>query len=215
MSKFNDRTGEIRVLRNGLEATIIAYRNARDIDIQFQNGVIVRSQSYGHFVRGQIYCPMVIEQHGDWCLVRNDNHSPAVEFIIDTEDIGILGNSLWCYNCNGYIKNNKVLLHRAVMKAKPNEFVDHRDHNKTDCRKGNLRIATKVQNSQNSNTPKSNTSGYKGVIWNKKNKKWMAFIIINGKSTYLKSFTDKKQAAAAYNMAAIENFGEFALLNEV
>lgn len=215
MAKKIERTGEIGIMTTGLKATIIAYRNANNMDIEFENGIIVHNQSYGHFVRGQIYCPMIIEQHSNWCLIKNDNHIPAVEFMIDTEDIDVLGNSLWCYNHHGYIKNNKGMLHRAVMRAKPNELVDHKDHNKADCRKSNLRMATKTQNGQNMRIHPTNTSGYKGVIWNKKNKKWMAFIIINGKSTYLKSFTDKKQAAAAYNKAAIENFGEFALLNEI
>lgn len=215
MSRLIDRTGEISILKSGLTATIISYRNANNLDIEFENGVILCNQTYDHFKNGWILCPMIITQHEDWCLVRNDNVNPPAEFMIDLEDVGIVKDKLWCYNQNGYIKNQHGLLHRAIMKAKPHELVDHINHDKLDNRKRNLRIATKAQNSQNSLICINNKSGYKGVSWHKVAKKWAVYITIKGKSTYLGLFTDKKQAAMAYNISASEHFGEFAKLNEI
>ena len=51
-----DRTGESIIARNGLKMTIIAYRNAFDLDVQFENGKIVKNKGYKEFVNGIIGC---------------------------------------------------------------------------------------------------------------------------------------------------------------
>ena len=55
-SKFptTDRIGETNTAKNGLKMTIIAYRNAKDIDIQFEDGTIVKHKAYSHFKNGCI-----------------------------------------------------------------------------------------------------------------------------------------------------------------
>ena len=60
---------------------------------------------------------------------------------------------------------------------------------------------------------KDSLSGFKGVSRNGRN--WRALIKINGKQNYLGTFGTEINAAKAYNQAAIENFGEYACLNEV
>lgn len=52
--KFQDRIGKIRTMKNGLNATIVTYRNARDIDVQFEDGKIVKNKRYNHFLEGNI-----------------------------------------------------------------------------------------------------------------------------------------------------------------
>ena len=54
MSKFLNRTGDTALSRNGHTMTIVAYRNANDIDIMFDDGYLVTHRSYGDFVRGNI-----------------------------------------------------------------------------------------------------------------------------------------------------------------
>lgn len=54
MRKFKDRTGETRVMNNGLKATIVAYRNKNDIDVQFEDGVIAKNKAYRNFLNGHI-----------------------------------------------------------------------------------------------------------------------------------------------------------------
>ena len=49
------RVGETRLMTNGMQATIIAYRNSVDIDIQFEDGTIRKHARYGHFKSGKIH----------------------------------------------------------------------------------------------------------------------------------------------------------------
>jgi hypothetical protein len=62
----------------------------------------------------------------------------------------------------------------------------------------------------NKATQVNNTSGYKGVCWNKKNSKWLARIRINNKRIYLGYFDNIFDADAAYKLAAIKFHGEYA-----
>ncbi len=70
-----------------------------------------------------------------------------------------------------------------------------------------------VENSRSQKTRSNNTSGYKGVYWEKQLKKWRARIKVNYQGVHLGVFSDKEEAAKAYNAAALEYFGEFAKLN--
>src|SRR5437879_12879405 len=56
------------------------------------------------------------------------------------------------------------------------KYVDHINGNKLDNRWCNLREATMAQNKANEGLRSSNTSGWKGVSWHKKAKKWSAQI---------------------------------------
>ena len=65
---------------------------------------------------------------------------------------------------------------------------------------------------------KTHTDGssvYKGVSYCKKSKKWKSRIHIDGKEKRLGYFTDEREAAEAYNAAAIEHYGVFAKLNDL
>ncbi len=76
-----------------------------------------------------------------------------------------------------------------------------------------LRVCTRSQNNVNRQKPTHNTSGYKGVSWNKQHQKWRAEITHHGKKGYLGYYTSRGAAAAACDGAAEYLFGEFALLN--
>lgn len=95
----------------------------------------------------------------------------------------------------------------------PNLFPDHKDGASLNNQRSNLRIATRSQN--NANKQCVGSSGYMGVFPVSNNKKWFARINKDGKRVYLGSFTDKKDAALAYNNAAINLHGEFANLNQI
>lgn len=94
--------------------------------------------------------------------------------------------------------------------AFPKNDADHVNRDKADNRWSNLRDATVLQNSGNAGIRRDNTSGVKGVGWNKKAQKWMVRIRINGRSKYMGLFDDIGEAAAAYAEAAKKHFGEFA-----
>lgn len=74
------------------------------------------------------------------------------------------------------------------------EFLDHINNDKLDNRFENLRPATISQNNHNIKIPKHNTSGVKGLTWDKNAKKWHAAIKLNGKKIYLGIFQDKELA---------------------
>lgn len=95
--------------------------------------------------------------------------------------------------------------------------IDHIDHNPRNNHLDNLRAATNQQNNAwRSRAPNgNNTSGYTGVFWDKSRGKWMAAIGYNCKFKNLGRFKCKHEAAAAYNTAARELFGEFAFQNEI
>ncbi len=73
----------------------------------------------------------------------------------------------------------------------------------------NLRIATVQQNSRNRDIQRNNKSGFKGVMWCKRRKKWRAKIGIGRQQEDLGHFSDVQAAAAAYKAAAKRIFGDF------
>lgn len=80
----------------------------------------------------------------------------------------------------------------------PKLFIDHINRIRNDNRIGNLRLATKSQNSQNTTICKLNTSGHKGVSWCKREGKWRAFIKLNGKYKSLGYHENKTDAITRY-----------------
>lgn len=109
-----------------------------------------------------------------------------------------------------------ILLHRDVLDVVGKKCtIDHRDHNGLNNQKENLRICNTSENLGNRrNSASLNiTSKYKGVHWFKRNSKWHAQIMVNYKHIHLGYFTNEKDAALAYNRAAIKYFGEYAYLN--
>jgi len=92
-------------------------------------------------------------------------------------------------------------------------LVDHRNGNGLDNRRANLREATHAQNAQNRRMRSDNRSGFRGVSWVRRDKKWRAAITANGELSHLGDYVDPEAAARAYDTAAIELHGEFARLN--
>lgn len=136
---------------------------------------------------------------------------------VDNEDYFKLSQFKWYYD-HGYArrdeKGKKIYMHRVITKAPKGKSCDHKNHDKLDNRKENLRICTQSQNLGNQNLNAKNTSGYKGVSWNKHLKYWTSSVKLNQK-TKVKYFKDKIEAAKDYNERAKEAFGEFALLNKI
>ena len=115
---------------------------------------------------------------------------------------------------NGNVHSHSLLLHRLIATAfienpenKP--FVDHIDNNKVNNSLSNLRWATKKENGQNTNLSNRNTSGVKGVHFDKSRNKWQASIKIDGISINLGRFLTLEEAKQARITKANEAFGIF------
>lgn len=71
----------------------------------------------------------------------------------------------------------------------PENFIDHINGEKADNRIENLREASHSCNLRNAPQYKSNTSGVKGVSFDKSNRKWMVSISLNGRGLVVGRFT--------------------------
>lgn len=144
---------------------------------------------------------------------------------IDIEDYDLVSEHSWHAslaksNNSYYAKTNvringkqrSMSMHKLLMNPKKGMVVDHINGNTLDNRRCNLRICTQADNAKNSKTPKSNTSGYKGIV-KKSSTRWQAIITSDGKRINLGSFPTPEEAYAAYCKAALELHGEFARLS--
>ena len=59
MASKIDRVGETRVMKCGMEAIIIRYGGATDIDVRFEDGTVVKNRWYGNFKKGEIANPNI------------------------------------------------------------------------------------------------------------------------------------------------------------
>jgi hypothetical protein len=111
-------------------------------------------------------------------------------------------------------KQQSILMHRVIVGAQLGQQVDHIDHDGLHNERENIRVCTVVQNAGNARKRRDGlTSHYKGVHWSVRGEKWVAAIKVAGVSKYLGSFVDETKAATAYDNAAREQWGEFALTN--
>jgi hypothetical protein len=101
---------------------------------------------------------------------------------------------------------------------KSNCLIDHIDRNPLNNRKSNLRFANKSTNAMNTKLRSDNSSGIKGVSWNKEKCLWETYINKNKKRIKLGYFKNTKDAALTRINAELEYFGEFAneeLINKI
>lgn len=141
------------------------------------------------------------------------------EFYFDKEDYEKIKDTCWFIHSRGYVLGHNVgstkryiQMHRLVMglSEEDKRVIDHiNTHRKNDNRKSNLRITTQANNTKNRMMPRNNTSGIKGVSYNKKNKKWYAYIGINGKIKSLGYFKELEVAKQARITAEKIFFGEY------
>jgi hypothetical protein len=92
----------------------------------------------------------------------------------------------------------------------PGMDIDHIDGNSLNNRIDNLREATRSQNLQNSKISSNNTSGVKGVLWDKKYRRWEVRLSIEGKVKYLGQYKTLEEAEAVVKEARVKYHGEYA-----
>lgn len=104
-------------------------------------------------------------------------------------------------------------MHRVITAAPHNMDVDHWDGDGLNNQRYNLRLCSNLQNSCNKRKVAAASSVFKGVTWNKRLNKWVSQAQLAGAKMHLGVFETEKEAARAYDRAAVQHFGEFARLN--
>lgn len=116
----------------------------------------------------------------------------------------------WVVRFGGRLHRAHRLVLALVSGSDPGPLhVDHIDGNGLNNNPANLRMATHQENLRNRGPQKNNTTGRKGVSWNKHAQKYVAQIKINGRPIHLGCFVDIESASAAYETAALSHFGAF------
>jgi hypothetical protein len=156
---------------------------------------------------------IVIHEKYSEIILQDKNGKETAKAIIDTEDIDKCNVYKWSLHSEGYAygrnkNNNKILLHNLIINNNPKAIIDHKNHNKLDNRKYNLRICNYSENNMNSAIPSNNTSGTKGISYNKRDKVWEAYVSKNGKRLH-KYFKDKSKAIEFRKKIETKLFGEF------
>jgi len=141
--------------------------------------------------------------------------------VVDDQDYAAMSAHNWQLNKrNGAVQrcvrvNGKIVtlyLARQIMGEPEGKMVDHWDHDKLNHRRKNLRVATRSQNGANRKKQKNPSfSKFKGVSLFRG--KWTAQIVDGGRKVHLGRFTSEDEAAQAYDSAAPQRFGRFALTN--
>ncbi len=110
--------------------------------------------------------------------------------------------------------SGSVLLHRVLVAVPPGLEVDHANGDSLDNRRANLRLATRSQQMHNRGRPGHNTSGVKGVYFDKQNQRWMSDI--ETPAGRRRKLHDTKEEATAYLTTLRSRLlGEFANHGEV
>lgn len=119
--------------------------------------------------------------------------------------------------CNKYlvvtIKKKPYKLHRIIFYMHFGylpKILDHVDGDTRNNRIENLRSATNQENQRNKKQHKNNSSGYKNVTFNARNKKWQVGLMINKRYKYFGLFEDIELADLVATEARNKYFGEFA-----
>lgn len=118
------------------------------------------------------------------------------------------------------VDGHRYLAHRLAWKyvfgVDPRTEIDHINRVRTDNRIENLREATHTQNLFNAGKrrrPGCDMTLPKGCSWDRKAKRYEAYVTISNKKRHLGYFISAEEAGEAYNRAASALHGNFALLN--
>lgn len=140
--------------------------------------------------------------------------------IIDTSKLDLVDGVNWYflpYSNTGYAgtrlteegKKKLIRMHRVIVDAPNGQEVDHINGDGLDNRVENLRLVNRHQNQRNSKKRRDNSSGLKGVYFDKKSGKWRAKIRVNGYQKSLGLFLSKDDAYDAYCSASKKYHGKF------
>ena len=146
----------------------------------------------------------------------------SVPCLVDKADYQELVKYHWELGLNGYVyraiskretggKRVIILMHRQLLNLVPGDgkFVDHKNLNRIDNRRSNIRVCTKSENQRNVGISSRNTSGIKNVYWKVDRKRWVASVRRNSKVFFLGNFKSLNEAKKAVHRMSRHLDGEF------
>lgn len=209
---------------NGTNTKVI---NARSLHLKSAKscGCLLK-ENHGGSVRQENVVELQ-DSHGILKTTKRDETTSY--FLFDLEDVEIIKLHKWYENQYGYLearifktdnpdlKHKTIRYHRLIMKMwgkdKQHISVDHINGNTKDNRKYNLRIITNQNNTFNAKLSVGNTSGHKGISWDKRVQKYQAYIMVDYKKINLGYYIDINEAIKVRQEAELRYFGNYSSLN--
>lgn len=155
---------------------------------------------------------------------KDTRHREVFDYaLVDDDDYPIVSKYYWYLGSQGYVRRRdenkkQVNLHRFIAEIHHwdvgENTIDHINHDKKDNRKSNLRVCTFQQNMFNRTAHDDAFSRYKGVS-RRENGTWRMRVYLDGKCYRDETYRTEIEAAIAYNRAAVEVYGQYALLNDI
>lgn len=138
--------------------------------------------------------------------LRNHAGEVVAEVLVDDADAEELGRYRWRLQSQGYAiryagtsreQNHVLLMHRQLLGLERGDTteVDHRNRNRLDNRRANLRSASRAEQCQNQPSRRGSTSGFRGVSWDRSRQCWRATVTIAGRQVHHSYHADELEAA--------------------
>ena len=142
------------------------------------------------------------------------------EFYFDLEDYDKIKDYCWSKK-DGYLRaryyDKNIKMHRLIMELFENDdrIIDHKNHQRHDNRKSNLRVCNQFNNAKNIPLSSNNTSGCTGVSFNKASQNYEAYITVNRKVIKLGRYNVLEDAIRVRKEAEEKYFGEWSYDNSM
>lgn len=149
--------------------------------------------------------------HEDYAEIVLRNKGSFLYAKIDLEDVERCKKyGIWSLSNGVYVINYKTgkYLHHFIMDCPKDLEVDHIYHDTLDNRKSQLRIATSSQQKMNTKIRKDNTSGHRGVYYDKSRDTWNININVQGRH-YRKRYKTYQEACSQADIIYENEFGEY------
>lgn len=127
-------------------------------------------------------------RHSDYYEMKMLNKDSYKKCYFDICDYELVTQFIWKMDRQGYVytltsnngKKRRIVMHRLILDVLDDKcLVDHQDLNKSNNRRGNIRIATKSKNEMNKPLTKSNKSGVRGISFRKDRGTWVSEIKVD------------------------------------
>lgn len=151
--------------------------------------------------------PQRIEVSGEEARIRLRRSGGFVWAHLDGGDVPLVRGYYWSVHSGGYVHcvGSGLYIHRLIIAAPEGLLVDHKDGDRLNNRRRNLRIVDPAGNAENLTRVRSDSStGIRGVGPCKFTGRWIARVKKEGKYVFCKRFDTLEEAAAAVQEARRE-----------